>query len=415
MERYSEYKSRYGIAKGLALKDTEEGLKLFNDLISDINSATEKDGVKAPPKKLLIKCVKAYCFLWYQKRAGSTNKKDRKPRFLRAHLDELTNNNIQPDLLKEIVQQVASKHHNSTKRSLDLKKLISELKNEEGSQVEVKKSLQLREPIGKTISSFANTKGGKVYVGIAEIKNEPNGSEGIVINDIFLVVGLYRDIDQHRANLTSHLDKSLSINLEKLDFRIEDINDKRIMVITVPAICKDTGEITSYENEVYQRIDNHNKKLTGIEVYQLTSQVSKNKTKAANDRKPASIQLKSKLIWATNYSGFGAGFNCELSIDNYGRSDDYITEIKLMGFDDKANRWETRHFKIDRLRIDDELEVGKNKIISAGVFISDDLTEGRLTPNLDKDRLELVIMFRSGDQVTIKLKPTQIQGTAARQ
>lgn len=414
MDQYNKFKNRYNEAKELASKDIEGGLKLFNDLISDINDTRAENGDTGKLRALLVRCIKQYGFIWYRKRENSTFKKDRKPRFLKEHLNELTDNSIQPDLLKEILKQVASKHYDSAKKNHYLNKLISDLKDEEGSQIEVKKSLILREPIGKTISAFANTSGGKVFVGIAELKNEPDDTGGVVINNTFLVVGLYKDIDQHRAHLTSHLDKSLSINLDLLTFNILEINSKRIMIITVPSIYKNTNEITFYENEAYQRVDNHNKKLTTKEVYQFTTVSVQNRQKTSNTPKLPRIKLKSNLIWATNYAGFGAGFNCELSIDNFGRNSDYITEVKLVGFDGRSNPWETIHFKIDEHRLNGEFEIDKNKIITTGIFLSDDKTEGRLTPDLDIDRLKLITKFRSGEQSVLNLKPAQIQGIVAK-
>jgi len=57
---------------------------------------------------------------------------------------------------------------------MNLKEII---KKGESEKIEFKKSLQLKDEIGKTVSAFSNSRGGKIIVGVDDKNKEVIGVE----------------------------------------------------------------------------------------------------------------------------------------------------------------------------------------------------------------------------------------------
>ncbi len=138
----------------------------------------------------------------------------------------------------------------------------------------MKKSLSLREAIGKTICAFANSKGGKIIVGLAEVDKLGVKGGDEPINNKYVLVGLGGDIDANRVRLTMHIGKKISLDISSLEFELEEVSSKKLMIITVPSSRIINNALYFYNGDAYIREDNHNKKLSGQEVYNICTSLS---------------------------------------------------------------------------------------------------------------------------------------------
>lgn len=141
--------------------------------------------------------------------------------------------------------------------------------NDEDVKTEFKKSFRLKDAIAKTIVSFANTKGGKVYIGIAEKENIDERDDVIKLNDNFFVVGVYTNTDDHRQKLMAFIQAHTNIDTSLLKVSILSHETKNVVVVAVPQLLAKYGELSFFKGDAYIRVDNQNKKLSSQEAYEL--------------------------------------------------------------------------------------------------------------------------------------------------
>ena len=126
-------------------------------------------------------------------------------------------------------------------------------------------------------------------------------------------------------------------------------------------------------------------------------------TASGEDAPPFATHNSGELIWATNYSGFGAAFLTSINIDNFGGSQDYLIDAKLHAKDSFDDPWETKIFLFQDIHHPNKpLPIQPSEIITgAQLFLSDDVAQGRLMPDLDRDTVVLKLTFRSGKKVEL--------------
>lgn len=148
------------------------------------------------------------------------------------------------------------------------------LKLGETSSVEVKKSFSDSGSIGIAISSFANTKGGKILIGLEEISKDSSFTKEDIICKDFAIIGIEGkvSIDDQKKRLTLALHNS-DIDVEDLIIDTSLlVRGKRVGVIEVPNFSN--IKPIFYQGEYYKRIDAQNKKLTHKEVLHRISQIN---------------------------------------------------------------------------------------------------------------------------------------------
>ncbi len=123
----------------------------------------------------------------------------------------------------------------------------------------------------------------------------------------------------------------------------------------------------------------------------------------------------SGLQW-NNWGSFGSGFSTRMKLSNFGRDEDYLAEVKLRATDDQGNRWPADIYRFELrgeesriLSDNEELYIGKNKIIRADLLITDDRTFGRPKPNLNVDDVSLELRFSSSEVVKHRFKPSEVR------
>ena len=117
--------------------------------------------------------------------------------------------------------------------------------------------------------------------------------------------------------------------------------------------------------------------------------------------------------WA-NWSGQGnaqSGFRYHLSVDNFGGTVDYISNVRAEAINDQGDPWSTTYYKFDELEPNIPLEIEANRITDRWVFLTDQPGQTqRLLPDLDRDRVNLVVTLRrNGRQVVIQVPPGRLQ------
>lgn len=141
--------------------------------------------------------------------------------------------------------------------------------------------------------------------------------------------------------------------------------------------------------------------------------------------KPARIESKPKITFEINetmsvpWANYATGFNIVpsfrvyLKINNFGNNKpDYIS-VKLKGSSNDGP-WETQHFTFQVVPMekpDKPYEIGPNKIEEIPVFLSELMpehspvnTQKTAMPNIDKDRVVLIITTASGIEQEIPIK-----------
>lgn len=129
------------------------------------------------------------------------------------------------------------------------------------------------------------------------------------------------------------------------------------------------------------------------------------------------VTLSNGLKWA-NWGGLSAGFMTQLKINNFGGSEDYLTEVSVHAINDQGDDWAAelfQFFEVDgengqkiKLEPNVELYVGENKIVNTRLFITDELTPSRLMPDLDLDTVVASFNFSSGKVISVNLKPGEV-------
>lgn len=169
-----------------------------------------------------------------------------------------------PRIIKYAKMRALQKLNNEEKRYL---KTI--LKSGETTQIECKKSLSLNEQISITLSAFANTTGGTIYIGIAETNSlTPDDTEAEHIIGDFHAVGLRGDIDRNRIRLMQYIKQHTNIEISRLNIELLDYRGKTLMVIKTKPLIKQ--RLTFYQENAYLRMDNSNRQMSAKEVLELS-------------------------------------------------------------------------------------------------------------------------------------------------
>ncbi len=147
--------------------------------------------------------------------------------------------------------------------------LSTALANDENGHIECKKSFNLREGIAKTISAFANTDGGDLYIGIAEERDILSSDVADHIIGKFFAFGLPKDIDTNRSKMIDYISSNTDIDVSKLRIQLISFKSKMIMRIKIPAVFRSTGEVIFYKDDAYLRKDNYSQRLSARQVKEL--------------------------------------------------------------------------------------------------------------------------------------------------
>lgn len=228
----------------------------------------------AKRRTFLLRVIKQITFNWLGNRETAVAKKDKAQRFLKEELIEKVGDSIPEIQITHLLYETKLTYQRKRRDNLPLLRIERLLKSEEGTRVEVKKSLSLLEPIAKTISAFCNTKGGVIIIGLAEKAKEENEvSESLIIAGEYVLVGLFRNLDQHRARLMQFLGDNLSVDIDTLEVELLHIEKYKLMIIEVPSIRIKQGELVFFKDDLFIREDNHNRRLTSKETYKLVNKM----------------------------------------------------------------------------------------------------------------------------------------------
>jgi hypothetical protein len=127
---------------------------------------------------------------------------------------------------------------------------------------------------------------------------------------------------------------------------------------------------------------------------------------------PRVTLVESSCGWANwGGPGQGSGFRYRIRIDNYGRSADYVTNIRIETKDDQDNPWTTTHFKFDEIEVDEALAVGMGEMADVSFFATDQLgVMQRQFPDLDIDTVNIVLTWRSvAEETTLNIPASKVR------
>lgn len=143
----------------------------------------------------------------------------------------------------------------------------------EGLKIEFKKSISLYEPISRVLVSFANTKGGSVYIGIAEEQDIKSGDGSIKIKDAYWATGVFSNLDLHRIKLMSYITEHTTLTGADLDMTVLNYIDKRILKISISPLYAKNKKLYFFNEDAYVRNDSISNKLSGLKIYNLVQKI----------------------------------------------------------------------------------------------------------------------------------------------
>ena len=126
---------------------------------------------------------------------------------------------------------------------------------EESQEIEFKKSLAERKELLETISAFANSNGGKIFVGIEENKD---GS----VKEIVGIRIKGKEIENLSNEIKQNTDPVIFPSIE-----IEKIMDKDVLMLEIQ---ENPIKPVFVKGEVYKRVGRTNQKLSTLEIRKLT-------------------------------------------------------------------------------------------------------------------------------------------------
>jgi predicted HTH transcriptional regulator len=153
------------------------------------------------------------------------------------------------------------------------------LKNQEGSEVEVKLSGDSnKRDIATAMCGLANTIGGKIIIGFIEKKyfNKKfpvkDMTDYRIISKEFVLIGL-SNIDDFRKDLSSYIKGNTNLNDKNIDDlykpKIFHINNKNIMCLEVNSFFKDFRKLITLDGKVYKRYDNQTVEMKTEEIISI--------------------------------------------------------------------------------------------------------------------------------------------------
>jgi hypothetical protein len=146
---------------------------------------------------------------------------------------------------------------------------------------------------------------------------------------------------------------------------------------------------------------------------EMTKQEKQTKPKSSTKQVPH-VQIMDKLSWA-NWGGFASGFLTKIKVNNYGGEEDYLTEVVVHATEGNGQPWPAKIYQIEvhgdhsrKLQPGEELYIGKNKIVNASLFITDEMNMQRQMPDLDVDTVKIEFKFSSGKIIDHTFKPGDV-------
>lgn len=134
---------------------------------------------------------------------------------------------------------------------MELKKLISQGESE---AVEFKESLQLKDEIGESVSSFSNSKGGIILVGI----HDRGKIRGIQIGKKTVI------------DLAEYIKRNTDPQIFP-EVRIIRIDDKDVISIRVKLVDE---KPVFFKNYAYKRVGNTNQRISSSEIRKLAKETT---------------------------------------------------------------------------------------------------------------------------------------------
>ena len=134
---------------------------------------------------------------------------------------------------------------------MDLKKLISQGESED---IEFKESLQLKDEIGESVSSFSNSKGGIILIGIydrGKIKGIQIGKKTVI-------------------DLAEYIKRNTDPQIFP-EVRITKIDDKDVISIRVKSADE---KPVFFKNHAYKRVGNTNQRISSSEIRKLAKETT---------------------------------------------------------------------------------------------------------------------------------------------
>ena len=133
-----------------------------------------------------------------------------------------------------------------------------------------------------------------------------------------------------------------------------------------------------------------------------------NFTPVSSDNEAPTVLLNEpEMTWASNYSGHGASFLGVLSVDNYGGSSNYITDIKLVGTNADGSPFTTDRFTFEGQEPNHPKSIAPDEMPVLRVFVSYDYQNHRPMPDLDRDTTRPITTFRSGKVIELPVRIRQ--------
>ena len=141
--------------------------------------------------------------------------------------------------------------------------LTSVIKDGEGECVEFKSEYK-QGKLGKTISAFANTKGGKIYIGIHDEKaNRPERVVGVEDPD---------SVISKVKNVANGCDPAVQIHVRRVFLDSNDVKKKAVVVVEVSE--RRSEHLHRYESKVYVRVGEEDKPVSSAELTSLMKERS---------------------------------------------------------------------------------------------------------------------------------------------
>lgn len=214
------------------------------------------------------------------------------------------------------------------------------LKDGENETCEFKLSLAVKENAAKAICAMANTSGGSVVIGIAELKYYSDKMPAFVSDQLYaneyIIYGVSDD-DRDRRELASHLRDTTNFraSIEKI-YKASSVSfcGKKLIVVDVAPLFARNKQLISYKGKVYRRLDNQSVSLNVDELVDLMSatgqpiQIVPQNTQVAEDDVEVYENVK-KLVRKAGKASTSL-IQRKLRI-GYGRASRYIDRLEADG------------------------------------------------------------------------------------
>lgn len=203
--------------------------------------------------------------------------------------------------------------------------------------------------------------------------------------------------------------------LYELGYAVKALGEENIILIANKQLTNTADLPFDIRNRRMILVEFSESSTTGV-VGSLKSAMSNYHTPepVSEDEVPPFVTHHSgELVWAGNYSGFGAGFLTRIDIDNYGGDKNYLTSLVLKGTNANGDPWMSKIFMIRPLNLNNApLLIEEGEMLSdVYVFLSEDTSVPQMMPDLDRDTITLHATFRSGKTVILPpFKPGLVKG-----